>query len=496
VVDRVGNSIDVTVYDDNGSVFATASTTDSSHTSGGVGFSFWGQTGGWDFYTVKEYTENAPTAVFGAEQGSGGATWAVAEDTPLSGLEPNENIRLRFSIQNSGPALPPTQFQLQYADKGSALNCESVSSYTNVPPASSCGSEAVCMSTSAEISNQADTAGLLSYPASMSFTLGKLVEDPDNATDAITVDSGSATEVEFNFQLTDSATGAAYCLRATDSGVALDNYSHVAEVSLVHAPFMMNLLLNNGDPISLTEGATTTVYATSTVTDFNGWEDIAFATSTFYRSTVSGGAQCTLDENNCYQALCTFSQCSGDQCLMTCQADLQYLAEPTDADPFDTDYWVADVHLQDSTGLFENASSTVDLYTLRGISIETAGIDFGALEVGQTSTTTAQTTFANTGNSPIDVELYGDDLTGNTDSIPVNSQKVATTTFAYASCAICQSLTGTIETAVSFDVDLPKPTSTSTPVTDDLFWGIEIPTGTAVESYSGTNYIEATAPGP
>src|SRR6185503_15111431 len=140
--------ISVSVYNSSGTLFASLSSNDTTYTSsGGVGFTFWGQHGGWDTYMVKPYTAVTPTYLFGSEQASGGATWKAAEDTAVTGIEPNQNIRLRFSIQNTGSPLTNALYQLQSAPMGSSLNCEAVlpQDFSNVPTSYSCGSAIACM---------------------------------------------------------------------------------------------------------------------------------------------------------------------------------------------------------------------------------------------------------------------------------------------------------------------------------------------------------------
>jgi len=81
-------------------------------------------------------------------------------------------------------------------------------------------------------------------------------------------------------------------------------------------------------------------------------------------------------------------------------------------------------------------------------------------------------------------------MVGGSSSIPVSEQKYATSTFAYSACAICQFLTGS---ATNFSVDLPKPTSTSTPVTDDVYWGLNVPSGTGAAAHQGLNTFIAVS---
>ncbi len=153
--------------------------------------------------------------------------------------------------------------------------------------------------------------------------------------------------------------------------------------------------------------------------------------------------------------------------------------------------------MRDSAGLSDTDTSFgVELLTLYGLSVSTPTIDFGVLNVGDdTGATTTLSTVVNTGNAPIDIELSGTDLegpSGPAGAIGVGQQKVATSTFTYASCSVCQLLAGP-STPIDIEVDLPKPTSTSTPVTEDLFWGINVPINTAAESHSGTNTFIATS---
>ncbi|KKU77717.1 MAG: hypothetical protein UY04_C0053G0003, partial [Parcubacteria group bacterium GW2011_GWA2_47_7] len=58
------NQINVTVYDGTGAVFATTSVSDSTYTSGGVGFTFWGMHGGWDIPSARQYISTAPSVSF------------------------------------------------------------------------------------------------------------------------------------------------------------------------------------------------------------------------------------------------------------------------------------------------------------------------------------------------------------------------------------------------------------------------------------------------
>jgi hypothetical protein len=330
------------------------------------------------------------------------------------------------------------------------------------------------------------------------------MEDPSNQSNGMSVGHNVASEMEYNFQITNSANQTAYCFRVSNGGVDLANYDRVAEADIAFPPTISNLeiatttaILSEG--ISLTEATSTIIYASSTVTDNNGYADISSATSSIYRSGVTNGAACTADLNNCYQdsaPLCSLSNCSGNSCTLKCVAYVQYFAEPTDAgSTFSAQNWLATVAVQDSSGYRDTQTSLgVEMNSLRALNITTGDIDFGSLAVGQnTGTTNATTTARNTGNTPIDIDVSGTNMQGSLGVIATSSQIYATTTFAYGSCSICQFLSGT---AAPANVNVAKPTSTSTAQQQDIYFGITIPNGTDTGLHTGVNTFTAVAPSP
>jgi hypothetical protein len=150
--------------------------------------------------------------------------------------------------------------------------------------------------------------------------------------------------------------------------------------------------------------------------------------------------------------------------------------------------------VQDSTGLRDTQStlaSTTNVLTLRALEVTTGGLNFGSLHVGEdTGVVNATTTTRNTGNVPMDVQLAGSSTIST--PIPVNTQKYATSTFIYASCSICQFLSGA---ATPVKVTISKPTSTTTAQQHDIYFGISIPNGTPAGTLTGTNEFDAVAPG-
>ncbi len=484
------NSIYVSVYNSSGSLVATTTASDASYASGGMGFSFWYQSGGWDFYTARPYAAVEPTlSSIGLEQGKSGASWKAAQDVSVT-QDQGLPFRVRFSVENSGPTIYGKQWRLQYADKTGYGTCNAVPevSFNDVPTVSNCGTNAICMTTTSQYADGDATQELLTSTTFYRYAGGKLIESPSNQTASSSLGQGELTEVEYAIELTQNAVSNAYCMRVSDGGVELDSYQTLAEVTANYGPQITSWSLNGDEPIALTEGQTTSVQATGTITDLNGFEDLLYATGTIYRSAL--GANCGADLNNCYQLSslsCPLENCDGTSCDVTCTADIQYFAEPTDPGaPHEAQSWLAKVFVVDLTG--NEASSTapgVDMLTMRAVSVTTGGIGYGSLQVNSdTGSYNATSTLRNTGNTGVDIDIEGADLTAGASTIPAANQKFATSTFTYSACAICTALSGTVS---DYELDLPKPTSTSTPVTDDLYWGIYVPSNAAGLTHNGQN---------
>jgi hypothetical protein len=485
-----GDRINVSVYDSGGSLFATTTATSSSYTSGGIGFAYWGLHGGWDQYTAKTYASDAPTVAVGLEQQDSGATWKMAENTALLNQRSNENVRLRLLVRNSGTSVAAQTYRLQVAAKGVSPNCESVPSgnYADVTTTSSgCGSSPACMTTSSQFTDQASTTRLLSPQRGFTYTYGKIMEDPSDESAGLDLDSNVFTELEYNFQMTAFATQDRYCFRTTNGSTALDNYTRVAELKVLHAPTISNMSFNSDRHISLTEGTATIISATATVTDLNGYLDLFAATSTFYRSSVAGATACTADENDCYQIAstsCAFSDCGGSSCTLACQVFMQFFADPTDAgSDFEDDIWDSILDVWDTSLAHARSSSTREVYTLRALTVPSA-VNYGDIIVGQdTADYNATTSVTNTGNALLNLLLSGVDMTAGSSTIPTEQQKYATSTFVYSSCTTCAALA---TTSSPFPIGVDKPTTTSA-FFRNMYWGLAVPGGTAATTHQGIN---------
>lgn len=489
---RTDNTLKVSIFDNTGSLIATFSAIDGTYTTGGYGFSYWFQSGAWDSFTARPRTNQRPTAFVGEEQESYGADWLAGQNVPAN-IESSDNLRLRIAVENSGLEVENQRYRLEYAPKGEALSCSSVanSEFSAVPVVASCGNSPVCMAASTFVTDGDFTSDLL-LGTKGNFTAGRVVANPSNKSAGVDIDQHFYTELEYVLNTTEYAEDD-YCFRVTDDGTPLDYYATVAELTLEFYPFFGGVTLNDGQDILLTPGTTTPIYATGTVTDFNGFEDITHATATIYRSGAS--PSCAPDDNNCYilstdAGTCSLENCSGSSCDLLCRADVAFYAEPTDFGAYEGEEWMAYLEVEDGNKNYDFASALgVELYTLRALSVD-SGINFGVLEPNSdTGSYNPTTIVTNLGNIASAVDVEGSDMTdGLSSSIPASKQKMSTSAFNYASCLGCLQLSTGVP--ISLGVTLTKPTD-FTPVDTEVYWGIEIPFNVNSAPHTGFNTFTA-----
>jgi hypothetical protein len=489
---QTDNTIDVSLFTAAGALVATMSATDSTYTYGGYGFTYWGQNGGWDSFVSRTRTETDHSITFGGEQVQGGASWSADRNAPPGGFEFGDVARIRFAVENTGLDITGQLYQLEFADKGVAPSCEAVDTadYAIVPDTSSCGLSGLCMATSSYYTDATAIADLLEG-TNGNFVSGYALQDTSNTAPSLNLSQGEYTELEYAIAPTINAASDAYCIRVTNAGTDLDSYAAVAEFAPAYYPSFGSVTFNAGADISLVAGTTTRVYATSTVTDFNGYNDIVLASSTMY--TTNASALCAEDNNDCYLdtlgSQCSLINCLGNSCTLSCYADFLYHADATDTDGAND--WYAFLEVEDAAGGYGfGTSPSVEVATLRALEVNNT-IDYGALAVStDTGAINASTTIANIGNDAIDIDIVGDDLDDGYSSTIVASQQIfATSTFDYATCTECTTLS---TSSITYEVDLLKPTTTAPPVTDDIFWGIAIPFGAASHAHTGFNTFYAT----
>ncbi len=271
------------------------------------------------------------------------------------------------------------------------------------------------------------------------------------------------------------------------------------------APTVSGVHLHSDEDIILNMKNSAEVVATTTATiaDNNTCHDIVSATSSIYWSGAAGGWNCVGDGDDCYQISavnCAYvpGSCVGTSTTATyiCSTTLAFHAIPTDGGggtyPYTGTSWLAGLKGIDDDGAYGIGTTTsgsgVAVATLLALTVQENLIDYGSIRGGEdTGTYDATTTIENYGNAPIDSTFSGDNMAQpSVDYIAPTEQRYGLATDTYAS------LTYQLASSTSAvrDLDIGKPDDdVSLTVTDQVFWGINIPAGKPSGVYSGTNYF-------
>ena len=264
-------------------------------------------------------------------------------------------------------------------------------------------------------------------------------------------------------------------------------------------PTVTNVLLNSLVDISLIENSATTVTATATVSDTNTYSDITDVYGRLYRSGVANAENCSTDANNCTPTTtCATSSCSDNDCVATCNFDLWFIAEPTDAgSPWDGEHWVAWIKAVDtsaSSSTATNSSQTTAVKTLNALDI-TDSIAYGDLAAGETVDPLSKLVKATTtGNAAIDANISGIDMctdypTCTAATTSITYQHYATSSLNYASTSDGVVVASTSAQLLEFLST--KPTATPSNQAQDIYWGTYVPLGQTVGTYEGVNTFAA-----
>jgi hypothetical protein len=272
------------------------------------------------------------------------------------------------------------------------------------------------------------------------------------------------------------------------------------------APVVSSVVTNTSSNITLTENTTVNVTITGTVTDNNSCTDLTGGSSAILSSLYRSGvtfASCDDDaeddNNDCYADFTCSVVASGNTCDgitdssadYECTTAVQYHADPTDGTSTDTQYydqtWLSTIHALDDDAASDDTEATVGVEMVSLIALQvTAAIDYGNLPPGGDSGSSPETTtVSNTGNVGLDTELSGTAMSGPGTDIPVGNQEYDTSTFTWGAGT---DLTGS---AVEVELDVLKTTVTASPATDDVFWGLGIPSTQVAGAYTGTNTVTA-----
>lgn len=326
-----------------------------------------------------------------------------------------------------------------------------------------------------------------------------------------------------------------YSLAATSSTQGTNSSYTVNNVAPSLDGSTMSLLGTSTGNLLLTvpNGESPSFRVTMTVTDNNsclnassGNEIASIATTSVYRSGLTQSScrigtdyntnRCYVSENTstvftCTQDVGTCSGASDPIVDWTCTFSFWYNADPTDAGAFYVaENWLASAIAKDDNGwvsTFTETQTGNEMLSFLAFNVSQTSISYGGLQPGQLidplsiATTTDLLAWGNVG---LDENLYGDTMCTNwsgadtcdtkhplpaaTSTIPVNNQKFATSTVAYAAAtALTSSSSPTF-----FALNVPKTTSTTSPQSRDTLWAINIPVAiTLAGSYSGQNTIIA-----
>ena len=323
-------------------------------------------------------------------------------------------------------------------------------------------------------------------------------------------------------------------------GYVYDEHGHEASAGAQggNVPFTVNnvaptvaggtISLNGGLDMTLTvPGSQTTgfsldfVIADANSCDADGGgsaDEIIRPLVSVFRSSVGtttcNGTSGSYNANNCYPSgvatsvwnlSCTASStsCTGatdDTISYSCSFPLWFIADPTVAGtPFDTQAWsagVAGVDDDNATGTMATTTSALDLLSLVAIDLLTSTIAYDQLEPGTgMANLTSTSSLRVLGNTGLNQLLGGESMcttfsgstpcpVSATSTIPQSEQRYATSAVAYGSGASLQPTTS----PATLSIQIPKPTSTSTPTSGTTYWGIAVPGAiTLAGSYTGQN---------
>lgn len=257
-------------------------------------------------------------------------------------------------------------------------------------------------------------------------------------------------------------------------------------------PTITSVSINSSSDINLTEGDYTSVIVHGTVSDDNGCSDIQIVTTRTFRSGIGVGGCSATNYNNCYKQYVCSVVTSGNTCTgagdlsadYECDIDFSYHTESTDASSlYPTENWTSIMSARDYALHIGNTyvSTNVEVISLAALSV-TGTMDYGSLAPGSTVDPLSVLVTVNaSGNTGINAELSGTDLSGATGTIAVGNQKYSdTVSTAYSSGTTLTS------SAVELSLLIPKTTTFGSPESAPVYWGISIPNETPAEAYTGT----------
>ncbi|MCK4554529.1 hypothetical protein KAU19_06265, partial [Candidatus Parcubacteria bacterium] len=321
------------------------------------------------------------------------------------------------------------------------------------------------------------------------------------------VGSGASADETVLIEITNPSSEVTASVGTVSPGTAVViNGATTLQASSNSAPSITSISLNGGNNINLNEGTFKWATSTIAITDSEGCDTISSVAAKLYRTATStNGTTCSQNDLNCYIGV--GSTTAANNCIATTTGDtcgesdntveydcgfkIWYIADPTDMGAYAGDIWAVAATTTDSgslTGTATNTGQTVEIISQNALSV-TSSINYGELDPDTNTSSNQETTVTTTGNTAIDVELFGIDLSDNGNAIDVGKQK-----YDIINQADYADLTYTLTLSNEhLEIANTKPTSTTTPPSDIVYWGLNVPAGTPVGSYSGTNTFGAVS---
>lgn len=228
--------------------------------------------------------------------------------------------------------------------------------------------------------------------------------------------------------------------------------------------------------VNPTAGGTTTVPVTITVSDSNGFQDIASVTVAVYKpdgSTVHIAASSATSNGDGSGVAETYSH--------------SFAMQYHDDAAVDNDTYKVRATATDAKGAVSAVSESVFTYTeLVAMSVDAASLDFGSMDPGTRSDVTSLAV-SNKGNTMIDLDTSGTDLSdGNGHAMDVGRIKYD---LIGSNMGNESALTSAAHTNTGFDLGYGPAMSKST------WWQLDVPSGEEqylpAGSYSGTVTLSA-----
>jgi hypothetical protein len=299
-----------------------------------------------------------------------------------------------------------------------------------------------------------------------------------------------------------------------------DNVS--SDVTITNAdPVLSGIIITDADDLSNdsdiipSAGANNIIYIKGIITDNNGEEQIAAGTGKMAVAFYEAGTTCAVeglaaeDDNYCYKSAtsnhttvsanadaagpCVITEAYGDatQAAFSCPITLGFNANSTvTGGGASGANWIASVKVIDAVaGTDTNAASTVEIGLQSALDIE-ASISYGTLGLGAATAVPADAgdtlVLTQEGNDQMTVKVSSADaMTCTLGTIPVANQEYSLVSFTHGSGS---DLSGT-PTATGVLVDY----YTTSLTTDDLFFGIQIPSTGVAGTCTGTIVVAAEA---